>query len=67
MLQPIGEMVVIGFVVGEVGGGWVVPGTGGLLACGALAGLLLAYGFFRIFPGGERKLLLSRVASLAGA
>jgi len=53
--------------VGEVGGGWVVPGTGGLLACGALAGLLLAYGFFRIFPGGERKLLLSRVASLAGA
>jgi O-antigen/teichoic acid export membrane protein len=67
MLQPIGEMVVIGIVVGQVTGGWLVPGAGGLLACGALAALLLAYGFFRIFPGGERKLLLSRVASLAGA
>jgi O-antigen/teichoic acid export membrane protein len=67
MLQPIGEMVVIGTIVGAVLGSQLAPGPGGLLACTALAALLLAYGFFRMFPGGERRQLLSRVTSLAGA
>jgi O-antigen/teichoic acid export membrane protein len=67
LLRPIGEMVVLGTVVGAVAGGWLVPGPSGLLACGALVALLFVYGFFRIFPGGERRLLLSRVAALAGA
>jgi O-antigen/teichoic acid export membrane protein len=65
LLQPIVEMVVLGLGVGAVAGGRLAPGPGGLLACAGLAALLLAYGFFRIVPGAERKMLASRVASLA--
>ncbi len=67
LLRPIGEMAVIGIVVGEMACGWLVPGPAALLGCGALAALLLVYGFFRIFPGEERRRLLGRAASLAGA
>jgi hypothetical protein len=67
LLRPIGEMVVIGAVLGELVVGWVAPGPGGLLACGALAALLFVYGLVRIFPGEERRRLLGRVAGLARA
>ena len=67
LLRPIGEMAVTGAVLGELAGGWVTPGPGGLLACGALVVLLFAYGLVRIFPGEERRRLLGRVAGLARA
>jgi O-antigen/teichoic acid export membrane protein len=67
LLRPIVEMVAIGIVVAQIAGDRLVPGPAGLLACAVLAALLLVYGFFRIFAGGERRLLLSRVAGLAGA
>ncbi len=67
LLRPIGEMAVIGAVLGEIAGGWVPPGPAGLLACGALVALLFVYGLLRIFPGEERRRLLDRVAGLARA
>jgi O-antigen/teichoic acid export membrane protein len=67
LLRPIGEMVVIGAVLGELVVGWVAPGPGGLLACGALVALLFVYGLVRIFPAEERRRLLGRVAGLARA
>jgi O-antigen/teichoic acid export membrane protein len=67
LLRPVAEMVVLGIVAGEVAGDWLVPGPGGLLGCATLTALLLVYGFVRLFPVEERKLLLSRVAGLSGA
>jgi hypothetical protein len=67
LLRPIGEMAVLGGVLGVLAEGWIAPGPGGLLACGALAALLFAYGFLRIFQGSERRLLLGRIAGLARA
>lgn len=67
LLRPIGEMAVIGAVLGALAGGWVAPGPAGLLACGVLVALLFVYGLVRIFPGEERRRLLDRVAGLARA
>lgn len=67
LLRPILEMLLLGLGLARLVTAWVPPGPGGLVACGALGALLVAYGFLRLFPGGERRLLLGRVASLARA
>jgi O-antigen/teichoic acid export membrane protein len=67
LLRPVGEMAVIGVLLGELIARRVTPGPAGLLACALLAVLLLGYGFVRILPAPERRRWLRRVTSVAGA
>ena len=65
LLRPVAEMAVIAAVAAALVDGWVAPGPAGLLACVALGVLLLGYGFLRLFPAEERRMLLTRVTGLA--
>jgi O-antigen/teichoic acid export membrane protein len=63
LLQPIAEMAGLGLVIAVLASRWIVPGPWGLLAGVALGGVLLAYGFMRLFPGAERRAVLGRLVS----
>lgn len=67
LLQPIVEMAILGIAIAALTGRWLVPGPWGLLAGVALGGVLLAYGFVRLFPGAERRAVLGRLAGALAA